>query len=215
MNWDQYNGYNSGDHKKEQRYIYANGKEIAERRIYAGAMHPYTRDTTVLKVSDASGVDKLETILHGSGYPAINLSLDPFGADTGSSSSDTYPAPPPSGYPDPNDPNCTWNDYDDYDCDYPEEYDGPENEDQQAGGIPENTCYVDGREADCNEVAVHPDIYESDDVALGDEEYKEEKAPSDEGPQGIWDDDDQGSQPTETEERYFEADPLNAKLSAT
>ena len=82
-----------------------------------------------------------------------------------------------------------------------------DNEDHEAGSIPENTCYVEGREANCSEVAEHPELYKSDDVGLDDEEYREEKAPSDEGPQAIFDNDDQSYRPgedSEAEERSFE-----------
>lgn len=55
----------TAQHRKYNRYIYANEKQIAERRIYAGDIFPYTRDNTVLKTSDASGVDKSEMTLLG------------------------------------------------------------------------------------------------------------------------------------------------------
>lgn len=204
LEWnDGYNGYFS--YRKDRRHIYANGKEIAERRIDVGVRIPF--DATVLKISDASGVDKSEMTLLGDGFSTLSLTLDPFGADVGTNTA----YPPPSGNPDPqNNPDCVWNDYDDYDCDFPEGYDEPENEDQEAGSLPENTCYVDGVEADCNEVAENPELYESDDVALEDED----KAPSEEGPQSVWDNDDQSNQPSETEEREFEVEysGMNARI---
>jgi hypothetical protein len=90
--------------------------------------------------------------------------LDPWGADVGESN--TYP--PPSGPPDPQgNPDCEWHDYDDYDCSFPDEYDDPGNDDQQAGSIPERTCIVDGFDADCNEVAANPEIYEEEQSPFG------------------------------------------------
>ncbi len=142
--WHPSTGYSVTNYQKIKRSIFANGEEIAERRTYQGAMGPY--DDTVLKTSDPSGVDKFETTILGTGVSARNFTLDPLGANADI----TYPEPPPSGWPDPNDPNCVWNDYDDYECNLPDEYDEPESEDQEVGSIPENTCYVDGVETDCD-----------------------------------------------------------------
>jgi hypothetical protein len=115
--WHQSTGYQVTNHKKSVRSVFANGNEIAERRVYEGAMSPSPSDQTVLKISDPAGVDKIEDTMLGSAM-FRHMTLDPFGADADNS----YPEPPPTGWPDPDDPNCVWNDFDDYECEIPDEY---------------------------------------------------------------------------------------------
>jgi YD repeat-containing protein len=167
LEWTPNSGYNSGLNKKEHRYVYANGTEIAERRIYSGPIYyaypSWSLDGTLLKTSDASGVDKSEMSLHGNS-PVVSLTLDPYGADVGTKEG-SYPPPrgTGSGYPDPNDPNCEWQDYDDYQCDLPDDYEESDYEDQQAGSIPENTIYVNGFEEDITKVTNNPELYYEED----------------------------------------------------
>ncbi|GEM_PF-5342056 len=172
-----------------QTHIYGNGKEIAERRIWSvGTI--YITDKTLLKSTDASGVEQTEVVIRNDGtghaFGGQTVSSDPFGSSIGFW--DVYPAPPSSGYPSRDDPNCEWHGDLGFDCAYPEDYEDPEYEEGQAGSVPQNTCYVDGVEADCNHIADNPDLYESNDVALDDSHSNE--APSERGPQGVWDDDD-------------------------
>lgn len=201
--------------------IYANGEEIANRGIWNIGTSNLT-DKTILKSTDASGVEHINILLRNDSTATFPVSFgetvttDPFGAFIGANS--PYPPTTPTGYPDPNDPNCTWNDYDDYECNYPDEYEeNPESEENEAGSIPENTCYVDGIKEDCNEILEHPERYGLNDHGGSPSEAGHgDAAPSAAGPQGIHQNDDSSDNDVasaEAGERQFEIDYTGMEAS--
>ena len=132
--------------------IFANGEEIATRAI----INTFSTDRTVFRSVDPSGVvNATVTLRNGNGSGGTQatygntVTTDPYGAVIGSYN-DVYPAPPPGGYPDPNDPNCQWNDYDDYSCEVPEQAPDLDSEEAEAGSVMDDTCYLDGFENDCD-----------------------------------------------------------------
>ena len=139
--------------------VFANGAAIAKRGVLAS----FNTDLTILRSTDPSGVDSSVIMLRKDSMYAVqfgdNVTTDTFGAYVGTDNT-LYPAPPPGGYPDPNDPNCEWNDYDDYSCDMPDDGPQSESEESQAGSVPEDTCYVDGFEQNCR---VAEDLIQSGD----------------------------------------------------
>ncbi len=170
-----------------QTYIRGGGQEIAERRVrYIGTN--FTTDKTLLKVTDSSGVDRTEIQLRNDGtgnnfYPE-NVTLDTFGASVGYNN--PYPPPRQSGPPSPNDPDCTFHDYDEWVCIYPDDYEDPDSEEAQVGSIPQNTCYVNGFEEECSEALRNVDP----DTPVTKEKEFPDLAPSDNAPQGIHQNDD-------------------------
>lgn len=135
----------------EATNMYAGGKRIAR---VAGT-------STQLNLEDASGHFYQEIDI-ASTYPIKNsIELDPFRAGVG----EVNPYPPEGGGP--ADDGCggtVWEDGEwgnEPPCD-DEGGDPMEDEDAEIGSVPENTCYVNGFEANCNEVANHPDTYEED-----------------------------------------------------
>jgi YD repeat-containing protein len=189
------NGNLSYEELNRKMSVYANGEEIAERAIW-NAGTPFMTDKTILKSTDASGVEHINVLLRNDSITTFprefgeTTTTDPFGAVVGANYN-FYPNPPPTGWPDPNDPNCTWNDYDDYECDFPDEYgESQESEENEAGSVPENTCYVNGVREDCNEILAHPDRYGLNDHEEPSEDSAADAAPSEGGPESVHQNDD-------------------------
>lgn len=118
--------------------------------------------------------------------------------------------PYPTGTPNPNYPDCDYGHDGEPgdDCEMPG-FEDPENEEGGVGSFPQNTCYVDNVETDCNAILANPTLYglNSDEGSSG-EIRKGDTPPSEEGPQGIFQDDDQSDDNSSSEagERDFEVE---------
>ena len=128
-----------------RRYVFLNGVRISKREVYPGVNG---FESTGLTSREPSGATI--TLMSLGVSSASNEQADVLGAGVGSS--DTYPVAPQGGWPDPNDPNCVWNDYDDFECDMSGSgYQDPEDMENALGSVMDNTYYVDGREANIHD----------------------------------------------------------------
>jgi YD repeat-containing protein len=148
-------------------YVHTEWSGLAATNMYAGGKRiaRVAGTSTQLNLEDANGHFYQEIDI-GSTYPIKNsIELDPFRAGVG----EANPYPPEGGGPPDdgcggtvwedgewgNEPPCT-----------DEGGDPMSDEDAEIGSVPENTCYINGFEGDCREVANHPDMYEEDNGAF-------------------------------------------------
>jgi hypothetical protein len=203
VDWENTTGiFGNQEIFRRETSIYASGEEIAKRKLnHVGTT--FQGDMWFIKSTDPSGVEHTE-VWQSSGNLSYNsVTTDPYGAGIGTDN--PYPTEPPD---DPNYPECDYDfDHDDQEqCSYPGDFDDPASEEAGAGSAGGNTCYVDGREENCDEILKHPERYglNVDEPGASGESKHGDAAPSEEGPDNIHRDDDASDDAASAEERLFE-----------
>ena len=159
------NAYDGGVQRRTK--IYANGTEIAERRMIFIGISAIEVDATFLLLPDPSGAEASEALIYynqyGLGLDFIkgDATLDPFGAAVGAAN--PYPDGSPPGYNDcdygydgePTDP-----------CDI-EGFDDPDNEAGNNGSVPKQTLIINGFKVNHHDAMMNPEAYEEDHGNVG------------------------------------------------